>query len=331
MVAGRSSPGDHAAELAFAAQAATVPAAYLPAERLAGRALRAAESLPAGRKRDRAFATALRALGTAQRARGQYGTAQGTFARALACANSGFGEASLEAAELHNDLGMTFKYVGRFPEAEAAYEAARAILEALPDADPEDVAALLHNLGGLAYARGAYERAEPLARQAVEIRSDALGAAAPTSLLDRSAHAAILARLGRSAEAEASIRALLPALEAGFGPDHPEVAVALNNLAALAQERGALDEAESLYRRVIEIRVARLGAGSPAMAVPINNLGTLLRERGRLDEAAELYRRALALLADAVDDDHPDLAAIRRNLVRIEGPPARGSPEPSSR
>lgn len=285
-------------------------------ERLARRALRLSEGLSDAADRHMGLARALRAIGTAQRARGRYGAAESLFRRALAAATAGFGPHSIEAAELHNDLGMTFKYLGRFVEAEAAYSSAAAILDGLPDVDLEDLAALYHNLGGLAHARGDFATAEPLARRAIEIRAQAVDARAPALLLDRSAHAAILSGLGRTEEAEASIRDLLGDLEPALGPDHPEVAVAINNLAAILQRKGALADAETLYRRVIAIREARLGVDSATLAGPLNNLGTVLRALGRASAATRAWTRAERLLVGIVEPDHPTLLAIRLNLGR---------------
>jgi tetratricopeptide (TPR) repeat protein len=211
---------------------------------------------------------------------------------------------------------MTFKYAGRFDDAEHAYQRALGVLEAI-DTDPEDVASLCHNLGGLAHARRDFAAAEPLARRAIEIRSAALGPTDPATLMDRSAHAAILDGLGRSEEAEAAYRNVIDGFEAALGPDHPEVAVALNNLAAIVQRRDALVEAEQLYRRAISIKEARLGVDAAPLAVPLSNLGTVLRRQGRLDEARAQFERALQLLEGSVADDHPNLRTVRRHLDRM--------------
>ena len=112
----------------------------------------------------------------------------------------------------------------------------------------DDRAAIYHNLGGLAHARGDNEAAEPLARRAIELRSAALGPRASATLLDRSAHAAILDGMGRSLAAEASIRELLGDLAAALGTDHPEVSVARNNLAAILQRRGERRSRTALSR-----------------------------------------------------------------------------------
>jgi tetratricopeptide (TPR) repeat protein len=319
---------DDVESLAAAAMDAADGGRIAEAERLARRALALAEAPAASRNRDDPLSRSLRALGTMHRARGQYLDAERAFTRALGHATRAFGAESLEVAELQNDLGMTFKYVGRFADAEAAYDRARQILDELPDVDQEDVAALFHNLGGLAHARGDFATAEPLARRAVEIRMQAFGPRDPATLLDRSAHAAILFGLGRIDEAETSIRGLLGDLEAALGADHPEVAVALNNLAAILQSRGGWVEAESLYRRVIAVKEARFGVGSPALAVPLNNLGTALLAQGRADEATVMHVRALGLLEQAVEPDHPNLAAVRRNLARSRSAALTGMGHP---
>ncbi len=132
----------------------------------------------------------------------------------------------------------------------------------------------------------------------------------------------------------ATIRDIVDDLSAGLGDGHPEVAVALNNLAAIVQRRGDLDEAERLYRRVIEIKMERLGADSPSLAVAFNNLGTVLRAQGRHAEAGAQYEHALRLLEArgrrgpppaAHDQEKPGPPRRRRGL-NPQRPVLAGSP-----
>jgi tetratricopeptide (TPR) repeat protein len=136
------SVADEIEDLAAAAMDAADLGQIAETERLGRKLLRRAKELPAGVDRERGLARGFRASGTALRARGRYHDAERAFDRAIPSAVAAFGAVTLEVAELYNDLGMTFKYIGRFAEAEGAYEQARTILEALPDADPEDLAAL---------------------------------------------------------------------------------------------------------------------------------------------------------------------------------------------
>jgi hypothetical protein len=43
----------------------------------------------------------------------------------------------------------------------------------------------------------------------------------------------------------------------------------------------------------------------------------VLRARGRVAEARAQYERAIGLLDGAVEPDHPNLRAIKRNLDRL--------------
>ena len=55
------------------------------------------------------------------------------------------------------------------------------------------------------------------------------------------------------AEAEPLKRRALAIDEKSYGPDHPEVAIRLNNLAQLLKATNRLAEAEPLYRRALAI------------------------------------------------------------------------------
>jgi Flp pilus assembly protein TadD len=227
---------------------------------------------------------------------------------------------SIEVAAIENDLGMTFRYAGRFDDAERAYRRVQEIIEEQHPVDPSDLATLYHNLGGLAHARGDHAAAEPLARRAVEIRSIAAGPRAVSTLLDRSAYVAILAGLGRFDDAETEIRDVLPGLVEALGDGDVEVAVARSNLAAIVQRRGDLAQAEALYRKALAAREAFAGLDSSTLAIPLSNLATVLRMQGRRQEARALLERAVLVLKDAVRPDHPALRAILRNLDRVAGP-----------
>ena len=66
--------------------------------------------------------------------------------------------------------------------------------------------------------------------------------------------AALLPAQGQYAEAEPLYRRALEILEAGLGPDHPSVAMVLENLAGLLRHLGRGDEAEQLEERAAAIK-----------------------------------------------------------------------------
>jgi hypothetical protein len=58
--------------------------------------------------------------------------------------------------------------------------------------------------------------------------------------------------------------------EQSLGPDHPNVARDLNNLATLFKDTDRPAEAESLLRRVVATLERGLGEGHPHVAIALN-------------------------------------------------------------
>ena len=97
----------------------------------------------------------------------------------------------------------------------------------------------------------------------------------------------------RNLEAEPLMRRALEIGKKSFGPNHPKVAIRLNNLAQLLQDTHRLGEAEPLMRRALDIDEKNFGLDHPNVAIDLNNLASLLQATNRLDEAEPLMRRAL--------------------------------------
>ncbi len=69
----------------------------------------------------------------------------------------------------------------------------------------------------------------------------------------------------------------LAASETAHGPDHAEVAQALNNLAELYCAQGAYDRAEPLFERALAIFEKALGPDHPHTKITRGNLAALQR------------------------------------------------------
>jgi tetratricopeptide (TPR) repeat protein len=95
----------------------------------------------------------------------------------------------------------------------------------------------------------------------------------------------------RTAEAEQLWARALEAWKDAYGPRHPTVARALNNLAAHHVARKNYKRAESLYRESIAIA---------ELPEALNNLAALYHTRRRYDEAEQLYRRVLRMYQSSV-------------------------------
>ncbi|CAM9130011.1 unnamed protein product [Ectocarpus sp. 8 AP-2014] len=139
-----------------------------------------------------------------------------------------------------------------------------------------------------------------------------------------------------------------------LGPEHPDVAVALNNRAELLRVQGKYVEAEPLQERALAIREKTLGPDHPAVAESLNNGAALLgsqvrvlkgfslhfREcysefldatvtpkrlsvtlstafQGKYAEAESLYERATEIWEKALGPDHPTVANALNNRAGL--------------
>ena len=122
-----------------------------------------------------------------------------------------------------------------------------------------------------------------------------------------------LAELVPATEAVPFLRRALAAEEQARGPQHPKVAVRLNNL-ALALPPAA---AEPLLRRALAINLAQLGEQHPETGVTLNNLADILASLRRFAEAAPFAQRAVASLAKSLgpDNDRTQAAIANRKAI----------------
>ena len=158
---------------------------------------------------------------------------------------------------------------------------------------------------------------DPLAPHvlAVARQADAAGIAAPTGTLFSRLGVLFYAK-ARYGEAEPLCRRALAIGEASYGPEHPDVARELGNLASLLHATNRPGEAEPLYRLALAITES-YGPDRPEVAPVLNNLALLLCETNRRAEAEPLYRRTLAIWERSLGADHPKVAGGLNNLALL--------------
>lgn len=256
-------------------------------------------------------------VGTIRRMQGDYVHAEGPLLDAMTTSAAAFGGASEESAQAQNNLGVLYKYSGRFDEGRRLYEQALASLMALHGEDSLPCADVYHNIGGILHARGDYAAAELPGRKAWEISRRWLGDADPRTMRDAVAYAAILDGLEQYHDSEPLYRSALAVYEKVLGPDHEEVAATVHNLAAVRAARGDDVGAEQHYRRALAIKETVFGADHPDVALTCNNLGRLLADSGRPGQAIGMLERAVAILERRLAPGHPCLAAARTNLTNV--------------
>lgn len=153
-----------------------------------------------------------------------------------------------EVGILQTNLGAQYAYAGRYDEAVAAFEAARAVLEANGLEASDDAINLLNNWASVETQRGEYARAVPLFEQAIALRRTLYG---PSGALAAALNnlGKTLLRLGETDRARVLLEEGLPYADRYVG-EHSLLAVALHcGLADAASQAGDVGSAESWLQR----------------------------------------------------------------------------------
>jgi CHAT domain-containing protein len=106
--------------------------------------------------------------------------------------------------------------------------------------------------------------------------------------------------------------------EKALGPDHPDTAKALNNLAGLYSYMNDYGKAEPLFQRAVKIDEKALGSDHPDTAKALNNLALLYDSMGDYVKAEPLAQRAVKIDEKALGPDHPETATALFNLALLK-------------
>jgi tetratricopeptide (TPR) repeat protein len=134
-------------------------------------------------------------------------------------------------------------------------------------------------------------------------------------LLDSAA--AYLRVRGQPGHARPLYEAALAINEAALGPDHPEVAINLNNLGDLLRNLGRPGDARPLLERALAIDEAAYGPDHPEVATDLNNLATVLGNLAQPEAARTLLERAVVIHETAYGPNHPEVATDLNNLATV--------------
>ena len=132
---------------------------------------------------------------------------------------------------------------------------------------------------------------------------------------------------GQYGKAEKLSAKVLRIRETTLGADHPDVGVALNNLATTYYSERRFPEAELLLRRALDICQKSLATyvgtyseginvESPCVIASLTNLATVERDEHRYAEAESHYQRALTIEEKTLTPEHPEVFRTLVNLAR---------------
>ncbi len=206
-------------------------------------------------------------------------------------------------------LGQLYHEQENYPESEASYLRALAVIEAQRGTTHPEVTSILRNLTKLAVDQGNYRDALPLLERARSIeKQSSLG------LDDRSVGTMLYHGADRFleqeqlAEAEALLRRALMLDEQERGPDHPEVIDDLTLLAHTLLKQDKLDEADTVARRALAIREKQGEKPNATIIIQLHLLNLIARAQHKEQEAQAFQQRIAT--CDALGPCSDDLDAI---------------------
>jgi len=302
-------------------------------------------------------ATMLANLGEAYINVGAYDHAETVLQKAYGLRRRVFGENNADAAATLDDLGTAIRLEGRYAQAEPDFRRALDVRQKLLGAGNAATAASMANLGECLYledkdaeaeqllrkaldiqgddvtplaaatrnylaltvqARGDYEQAAQLLREAVDINRRVEGADSPEFANSLHNLAGAEMRAGDILGAEATERQDLALRRKVLGNDHPDLAYSLNNLGWILLQTGELKEAEALLGEQLSLIRRHFPPENPRMVGALDNWARVLQAKGDYAQAGDYYRQALRLVQPKPDAANWSAAQILANIGVLE-------------
>lgn len=245
---------------------------------------------------------------------------QKTFVIACFCMEALLSGALVQAQQDLLDLDRKFqtaRETGKLQDAQQIAARLVDVARAAKARNPQNAAAVLHNVGSLYDDFGRYDEAETLLTEALSLYERALGPEHLDVAMTLNTLGAVKLHKGQYAQSESLLKKALAIQERKAGTQSADVAYTLNNLALLAATQGDFRQAEPLYERALKIKRALHRGEHLDVAAALNNLASAYEATGRLSEAEQLLRQSLAQRIKLLPESHPQVAASHGNLGLI--------------
>jgi CHAT domain-containing protein/tetratricopeptide (TPR) repeat protein len=221
---------------------------------------------------------------------------------------------AVQASGARNQLALAYKLCGRVRDAIPLYEQTLAAFQKHKDlANTPVTATVMHNLAAAYATSGRVADAERLYESGLTVAEKAPGG---DKFLIQGWHNLATFYLGEGRYTEA-VQLFLRALQAmmkSLGPDDPQVAVTMSNMACAMLANGDATEAEKHLVRAVDIFKKSNNETHPHAIVTKNMLAEVYRFQGRLSEAETLARETLKQLETTLGR-----ADNSRNAVEVAG------------
>ena len=266
--------------------------------------------------RDRGTALRLQAEGQFAPSIKLYRSARGQALKSLALRNRWLGPGSMEAAGVHELLGLIDDEVGDYRSGEQQFQKALDILEARLGAGHPGTITTRSDLGYLRSAAGHYDEAEAIF-ESVIAHGEKTGVPAASIGNTLTGLGETLSRTTKLDRAETVLRRAVAIRESSAGVDHPSAHGAMALLGLVLVRRGAVAEGLALCTKVESLVKSSHGsAGHQATATTCLAEASLLR--GDCSGAIEHAQSALRIREASYGPDGPPTAEALTLLGRAQ-------------
>ena len=253
-----------------------------------------------------------------EQAKGQDVTVRQALDLAAADVDASFVDQPEVQADLHATVGMLYRELGHFDNAEPhLIRALDMRIDQLGTGHAKTMDTT-NELAMMLFQQRKYDAAEPYFVRWLELADRKLGADDPVTLTGRQNLAACYLQQKRYEEAEELLLRVREGRTRVLGPDHKATLSTLNNLAECYKNTDRLTGAEPIYLHVLESRTEQLGADHPRTLVSRFNLGDLFFETQRYAKAEPLYRAAFDGFRQVYGEDHPYSLIAMRSLAAAQ-------------
>jgi tetratricopeptide (TPR) repeat protein len=223
-------------------------------------------------------------------------------------------EDELIAAELHNLIGVVYRDLGLWDEAERHIPVAVETRRRLLGEEHPSTLQSMHEQLFLERYQGVPVDWEPRTRKLLETRKRVLGAEHPDTLTSMDRLAVLIGHHGQLAEAEPILVRTLAIRRRVLGSEHRDTLLSIAHLGLLYAKQGRIAEAEPHLSEALDLRTRVLGEDHPDTLVSMDNLIRLYENQGRFEEAEPLRVRLTDGHRRVVGAQHPYTLRIQSEL-----------------
>ena len=213
------------------------------------------------------------------------------------------------------NLALTYRYRGRWNEAEDLYAQVLETKKKMPEQEHQDTMKIMIGLALTYRDQRRWKEAEELFEHVMIICSRVLGQEHPDTLIIM-IHLALTYRKQRwLKQAENLYAQVLETRKKMLGQADPNTMKSMIDLALTYQNQGRWEEAKEVFERVMKMSSKVLGQEYPLTLISMTNLAVMYRNKRRWKEAEDLLKHVMRVCYRVLGQEHPHTLINMINLM----------------